>query len=522
MKRFISILLAVALYAVTASAQAPQSLKYQTVVRNANGEIIANQPVNITLSILQGSTTGTSVCTELFQPTTNEFGLVNLEIGSQDPFSFSAINWANGPFFIRVSLDGNVMGTSQLLSVPYALYAEQSGNAGGNELWSENGSKIYYNGGNVGIGTMNPEAKLDIRGNSPDDGVSFRIGNSNSTHWLNFFGGRLNDPNPYIWWKAGDPLRFATDQGGWSEKMRITSDGKVGIMTSDPAYLLSISDQIGVEISSSPNSGVIRFGDNTGWKMHIGRKKESPGSGLNHDAEGALMTIVDNGNVGIGTTNPSVKLHIKDESSMWGNPRILVENTQIYDQVVLGFRSSGIYDWEFACMNDGNFVITDVQSGYTKLIIHPGASGAVAVPVLQITGGSDLAEPFPIAETLEEGTVVIIDENDPGNLIKSNQPYDKKVAGIVSGAGGIEPGLTLKQEGVMEGTQNIALSGRVYVKATAENGAIKPGDRLTTSSIPGHAMKATDDVLCPGSVIGKAMSSLEEGEGLVLVLVNLQ
>jgi len=145
-----------------------------------------------------------------------------------------------------------------------------------------------------------------------------------------------------------------------------------------------------------------------------------------------------------------------------------------------------------------------------------------SVRTLTIRGGSDLAEPFPIAQTLEEGTVVIIDELNPGHLIESNQPYDKRVAGIISGAGGIEPGLTLRQEGVMEGTQNIALTGRVYVKASAENGGIKPGDRLTTGSAPGYAMKATDDLLSPGSVIGKAMSSLEEGEGLVLVLVNLQ
>ena len=68
----------------------------------------------------------------------------------------------------------------------------------------------------------------------------------------------------------------------------------------------------------------------------------------------------------------------------------------------------------------------------------------------------------------------------------------------------------------------VALSGRVYVWADASYGAIEPGDMLTTSTIPGHAMKATDSDRSHGAVIGKAMSSLEKGRGLVLVLVSLQ
>ncbi|MCK6559664.1 hypothetical protein HUU39_19275 [candidate division KSB1 bacterium] len=117
---------------------------------------------------------------------------------------------------------------------------------------------------------------------------------------------------------------------------------------------------------------------------------------------------------------------------------------------------------------------------------------------------------------------MIIDEENPGQLKLSQQAYDKRVAGVVSGAGGINPGLTLTQEGVLEGGQNVALSGRVYALATAANGPIKPEDLLTTSEIAGHAMKATDVSRSHGTVIGKAMSKLESGEGLVLVLVNLQ
>jgi hypothetical protein len=151
-------------------------------------------------------------------------------------------------------------------------------------------------------------------------------------------------------------------------------------------------------------------------------------------------------------------------------------------------------------------------------------AGRTKTCVLEITGGCDLAEPFPTSESesLPLGAVVVIDEDNPGHLKLSRRPYDKSVAGIVSGAGGINPGLTLRQEGVMEAGQLVALTGKVYALATAANGSIKPGDRLTTSALPGHCMKATDSSLCDGAVIGKAMSSLEFGEGLVLVLVNLQ
>lgn len=98
-------------------------------------------------------------------------------------------------------------------------------------------------------------------------------------------------------------------------------------------------------------------------------------------------------------------------------------------------------------------------------------------------------------------------------------------AGVLSGANGIEPGLVLRaqHEAAVEGTHNLALSGRVYVRATAANGRIAPGDLLTASATAGYAMKATDDAQrTRGAVIGKAMSSLPSGRGFVLLLVQPQ
>ena len=104
----------------------------------------------------------------------------------------------------------------------------------------------------------------------------------------------------------------------------------------------------------------------------------------------------------------------------------------------------------------------------------------------------------------------------------SDQACDRRVAGIISGANGVNTGVTLTQEGVFEGGQNVALSGRVYVQADASNGSIKPGDLLTTSDVPGHAMKVTDHSKAQGAILGKAMTALKDGRGMVLVLVTLQ
>ncbi len=166
------------------------------------------------------------------------------------------------------------------------------------------------------------------------------------------------------------------------------------------------------------------------------------------------------------------------------------------------------------------------RSGRALLRTYP--SGRTAMPVLQITGGSDLSEQFDVQAYRNRvrptpGMVVCIDAANPGELIVCGQAYSTVVAGVISGAGGVQPGMVMGQEGTAaDGEHPVALTGRVYVQADASQGAIRPGDLLTTSATPGHAMKAADRDRAQGAILGKAMTALDSGTGLVLVLVSLQ
>jgi len=138
MKRIFHLLFFV-FFTLNLLAQAPQKISYQAVVRNSSNALVTSKDVGVRISILQGSASGTEVYKEIYNPNpqTNANGLVSFEIGSGIPITgtFSSINWANGPFFLKTEIDPNggtsysITGTSQLLSVPYAIYAQTSGSS---------------------------------------------------------------------------------------------------------------------------------------------------------------------------------------------------------------------------------------------------------------------------------------------------------------------------------------------------------------------------------------------------------
>ena len=135
---------------------------------------------------------------------------------------------------------------------------------------------------------------------------------------------------------------------------------------------------------------------------------------------------------------------------------------------------------------------------------------------------ADCAEEFDIVETdnLEAGAVTVL--NEEGILQQCVEAYDKKVTGVISGAGDYKPGIVLDKKPSRKNRMPVALMGKVYCKVDAQFGSIEIGDLLTTSQTPGHAMKASDPKRAFGSVIGKALGSLDHGANMIPVLVALQ
>ena len=150
-------------------------------------------------------------------------------------------------------------------------------------------------------------------------------------------------------------------------------------------------------------------------------------------------------------------------------------------------------------------------------------NGNVVVTKDIFLSNADCAEEFNLAQAgrSKPGTVMVIDRD--GALLRSEQAYDKKVAGIVSGAGDFCPAIVLDKQAQGQGQRvAIALVGKVYCKVDATYGSIDVGDLLTTSPTPGHAMRAEDALKAFGAVIGKALRPLRDGTGLIPVLVALQ
>ncbi len=229
-----------------------------------------------------------------------------------------------------------------------------------------------------------------------------------------------------------------------------------------------------------------------------------------HDTGGAYVALYDED----GTSTIVLDGHDADEAA--GLIRVRDGGlTRVFLDARDGAAGGGIIKLYDAA---GNRTIT-IDSDYS-------GDGRIITEVLQITGGADLAERFDVASkegAVKPGMVVSIDPAHPGRLAVANTPYDTAVAGIISGAGGVKPGMMMGQAGsVADGAYPVALSGRVYCLVDAAHGSIAPGDLLTTSSTPGHAMKASDYERSRAAVIGKAMTGLTDGRGLVLVLVQPQ
>jgi hypothetical protein len=199
-----------------------------------------------------------------------------------------------------------------------------------------------------------------------------------------------------------------------------------------------------------------------------------------------------------------------------GLPVVALGEDDFFDGLIGVYNHNALTRAVIAVTGDdaGIVVVTD-PAGNASFAMD-GVGGFVSV-------NGDLAEAFPTDRTaVPAGSVMAIDPLKPGALRVSDMAYDRRVAGVASGAKDYRPGMTLRALAKIENKVPVTLSGTVYCLATNANGAIKAGDLLTTSNVPGHAMKVTDFDAAHGAIIGKAMQDLQGERGLVLILANLQ
>ncbi len=364
---------------------------------------------------------------------------------------------------------------------------------------------VTPNGANVGIGTATPGAKLHVTDSNPN--LLALQGSSNFGSYLSLNNTSVGGENwAFISTGAsngeGAGKLLISDQ---SPRFMIDTNGNVGIGTITPERMLDVNGG-GIVRGPVYVDGAFVTGDNvfTGGNLSVDGTAYVAGS-----------TTV------IGTiryaSDASPSAHTFDITS--GSAIDLIGSSDIY----MNSRGGRKHILINADAGAGNVGIGTVNPS-EKLHVN----GNIRAKVLIIEGGADLAESYDVASAGDikpmPGMVVSIDPDRVGKLRIAAGAYDRTVAGIISGADGIAPGLVLGQKGtVADGEHPIANVGRVwcYVDADA-GGPVVPGDLLTTSVTPGHAMKVSDHSISGGAILGKAMSRLESGKGLVLVLVTLQ
>lgn len=215
------------------------------------------------------------------------------------------------------------------------------------------------------------------------------------------------------------------------------------------------------------------------------------------------------------------RLRIRDAEN-----RIPVELAAALNVAYLALGGSG-FDGRIAVENAAGHQ-TIIVNGRDGDIVLRNDAGEQTIRLRADTGdvilsGADAAEDFEIVDHdggVSAGTVMVLESS--GKLRESCKAYDRRVAGVVSGAGDYRPGVILGRSQSTRSRRPIALAGKVYCKVDATAKSIQVGDLLTTSATPGHAMKAIDHMHAFGAVIGKALESLPRGQALIPILVALQ
>jgi hypothetical protein len=395
--------------------------------------------------------------------------------------------------------------------------------------------------GNVGIGTTTPSNKLHIV--SGTDAETGMLHLDTGIHGGTSFGvgGTTNNESYFSMgvYRAGQYFdRFGVSRFGHVYfQPDNNAYGNVGIGTTTPAYKLDVAGSVNA----------------TGLCIADVCKANWSEVGVSQWATSGANISYSGGNVGIGVGNsaPAAKLDVVQANG--GAFRALSGDASSYVHIQLGRTAAdgtiGVAagTGQFAVDATAGDVVLRTEDPTKRLLMTNGPGAAV----LAVSGGKvgvgksnptealdvvgnisatgniaakyqDVAEWVPSTQKLAAGTVVILDPSRPNHVLASTSSYDTAVAGVISA----RPGITLGDAG--EGKALVATTGRVKVRVDASRGPIRIGDLLVTSDVEGLAMKSEPVMLggrrmhSPGTIIGKALETLESGTGEILVLLSLQ
>lgn len=473
------------LTAALAAAQTPLGTAFTYQGQLKKGGLPYDGPADLRFRLFDAPSGGTQVGGDVSQlATTVTQGVFNATLDFGAVFDGNA-KWLEVSVQTPGDADWTVLDPLQPVTpAPVAIYAlsgPPGSGGGGGSLWASDVYGIHNASGNVGIGnSAHPGAKLRI---------NVGAGNGNPA-WLST--GNANYAALYVQNTGTNGYGFYDDASA-----RHYIKGSLGLGTLTPSHNLEI-----VGNSQITNVGYASEGGAYSSALWV---HADPGSPL---AGGRVSN-------GITAFSTGARAVYGVSSNDWG---VTGECTSGATYGILGTPSEGVYGYSPVA---GRYAAHFVNGATGGIALR--ADGLAQVKTLQILG-ADLAESFPVREqTIEPGTVLMIDDGAEGRLRISDEPYSKRVAGIVSGAHALDAAVVLEGHSYdSTGRATVALSGRVWVKCDADAGAIHAGDLLTTAPRAGHAMLARDRDRAYGATLGKAMTSLEHGTGLVLVLVNLQ